>query len=433
MEVSKPPPTPPLARAIERDLFGALLGSLASTLIARFLLLAFELPVIILVGLLLLGAVAGAFAAHYGSRSSETVVVSFRTWNTRLRRVSLKVMLSMLVLAGVTGVATVLTASYDTLGRVAGTVIATAIVAGVLWPMSRLADGERSQPAGLLGMVASLVVYLLVLPLIWELDRQEEEMAITSLVIGLTVPFGMFFLSLTNVGATWIAARVGVGVFVTVLVLFLVATWHPGQWRVSENWWVTGWWCAAYGSLSFASLCGLRRFKIDWRWLGVIAAFFAWVMILIAVWGESGPAEKLIIVITSISVAFAHASLAGLVSLEPGQQWLRLGTIAAVAVAAAFLDLEVVFQPDRGISMLGRISGAAAIIASCGSLALIIFARLNRVASYDLAGVELYEITRIVLFCPRCHARLTAALGSDQCGRCGLRITTAIQEASKAT
>jgi hypothetical protein len=426
--MTKPLPTPPWARAIERDLFGALLGLLASTLIARFLLLAFELPAIVLVGILLLGAAGGAFAAHYGSRSSETVVVSFRTWNTRLRRVSLKVMLWMLVLAGVIGVATVLTASYDTLGRVAGTVIATAIVAGVLWPMSLLADRERSQPAGLLGMVAALVVYLLVIPLIWDLDRQDDEMVITSLVIGLTVPFGMFFLSLTNVAATWIAARVGVGVYVTVLVLFLVATWHPGRWRISENWWLTGWWCAAYGSLSFASLCGLRRFTINWRWIGVVAAFFAWVVILIAVWGDSEPAEKLIIVITSVSVVFAHASLADLVPLKTGQEWLRLSTIAAVAVAAAFLDLEVVFQPDHGISMLGRISGAAAIVASCGSLALIIFARLNRVVYDDSAGVELTEITRIVLFCPRCRARLTAAIGSDQCRRCGLKIITSIEE-----
>ena len=80
-------------------------------------------------------------------------------------------------------------------------------------------------------------------------------------------------------------------------------------------------------------------------------------------------------------MVFAHASLASLVPLKTGQQWLRLGTIAAVAVAALFLDLEVVLQPDRGNSMLGRISGAAAIVASCGSLALIIFApRLARLA-----------------------------------------------------
>jgi hypothetical protein len=220
---------------------------------------------------------------------------------------------------------------------------------------------------------------------------------------------------------------------VTVFVLFLIAIWHPGHWRASENWLVTGWCCAAYGSLSFASLCGLRRLTIDWRWLGVVAAFFAWVIALIGVWGESEPAEKLIIVITSISVVFAHASLADLVPLKTGQQWLRLATITAVAASAAFLDLEVVFQPERGFSILGRISGAAAIIASCGSLALIIFARLNRVADEDSAGVDLTEITQMVLFCPRCHVRLTAAIGSDQCGECGLRIITAIEESAKTS
>ena len=66
--MTKPIPTPPLARAIERDLFGALLGLLTSTLIARLLLLVFELPEVLLAGLLMLGAAGGAFVAHYGSR-----------------------------------------------------------------------------------------------------------------------------------------------------------------------------------------------------------------------------------------------------------------------------------------------------------------------------------------------------------------------------
>ena len=94
--MGNPVKTPPLARAVARDLFGALLGVLASTAVARLLLLAYEVPEIILVVLLLVGAASGAFATHYGSRSAETVVVAFRTWNTRLRRISLKAMLWML-------------------------------------------------------------------------------------------------------------------------------------------------------------------------------------------------------------------------------------------------------------------------------------------------------------------------------------------------
>jgi hypothetical protein len=394
------------------------------------LLLVYEVPEMILVLLLLVGVASGAFAAHYGSRSAETVVVSFQTWNTRLRRVSLKAMLWMLALAAVIGVLTVLTANYDTLGRVAGTVTATAIAAGILWPLSVLADRKNTQAAGLLGMASVVVVYLLVIPLIWDLDQQDEEMAISSFVIGLTVPFGMLFLSLKNTPATWISARVGVAGYVAVLLTFLIAIWHPGGWQRAEVWWETGWWCAAYGSLSFASLCGLRKLKVDWRWLGVAAAFLAWVLTLISVWGQSPPPEKLITVIASLAVVVAHASLAALVPLKPGQTWLRLVTVAAVAVAAVFLDLEVTVAPDHGISMLGRVSGAAAIIASCGSLALIIFARLNRAVDYVSAGITLADITQITLICPRCQKRLRAPIGVAECDGCGLRITTVIRESA---
>jgi hypothetical protein len=426
--MSKSPPTPPLARAVERDLFGALLGMLGTALVARVLLLAYEVPAIVLGALLLIGAAGGVFATHYGSRSADTVGASFRTWNTQLRRVSLKVMLWMLALAAVIGVVTVLTASYDTLGRVAGTVIATAVAAGILWPLSVLADRRDSQAAGLLGMASTLVVYFLVIPLIWELDRRGDEMAISGLVIGLTVPFGMFFLWLTNVAATWISARVGVGVYVAVLVTFLVATWHPGGWSRTGQWWDTGWWCAAYGSLCFASLCGMRRLAVNWRWLGVAAAFFAWVPILISVWSKSEPDENLMIVISSFAVVIAHASLAALVPLKPGQTWLRLGTVAAVAATAVFLDLEVIFAPGYGISVLGRIAGAAAIVASCGSLALLIFARLNRTVELVSAGVPFAEITHVSMTCPRCHKRLQLPIGPADCGGCGLRITTAIEQ-----
>ena len=430
--MNKPLPTSPFARAVERDLFGGMLGMLASTIIARLLLLVLEVPEFILAALLLIGAVSGAFVTHYGSRSAETVVVAFGAWNTRLRRVSLMVMLWMLALATAIGILTVLTASYDTLGRVGGTVVTTAIVAGILWPMSVLADRDRTQAAGLLGMSSVLIVYLLVIPLIWDLDHRDDEMLISSLVIGLTMPFGMFFLSLLHFPSTWISSRVGVGVYVTVLVIFLIATWHPDKWNRSDPWWETGLWCAAYGSLSFACLCGMRRlYSLDWRWLGVASAFLAWLLIAISVWGRVSSGENVVIVISSITVFIAHASLSVLVPLKPSQAWLRWGTIASVATAAVFLDCEVIFGAGAGISMLGRVSGAASIAASCGSLALIIFARLNRTSQTVFSNVDVGEITHISLICPRCQRRFAAVIGANECVGCGLRITTSIDEPEK--
>ncbi len=427
--MNNPLPTAPLARAIERNLFGGMIGMLASTVIARLLLLAMEIPVFILGFLLLIGAATGAFVTHYGSRSAETVTAAFGSWNTRLRRVSLMVMLWMLALATVIGILTVLTASYDTLGRVAGTVITTAFAAGLLWPLSLLADRKETQPSGLLGMASVIIVYLLVIPLIWDLDRQHEEMLVSSLVIGFTVPFGMFFLGLLNNPNTWIAARAGVGFYVTVLVIFLIATWHPGNWRASQNWWTTGLWCSTYGALSFMCLCGMRRIvSVDWRWLGVAAAFVAWLIALFSVWGGTRPPENWLISISGFSIVIAHASLSVLVPLKGHQIWLRWGTVAAVAMASAFVDLEIIYAPGNGLSMLGRVAGAATIAASCGSLALIIFARLNRATRTDSPNGIVAEITEITLNCPQCNKRLTGSIGVLQCGGCGLCITTSIQQ-----
>ena len=425
--MNKSLPTARLARIVERDLFGGLLGMLAAAVVARVLLLAFDVPEALLIALLLLGVFSGAFVTHYGSRSAETIVVSFRNWNTRLRRVALKVMLWMLALAAATGVLTVLTGSYDTLGRVAGTVIAIAIVAGVLWPLSLLADRKNSQSAGLLGMAVAVVVYLLVIPLIWDLDRTTDAILSTSFIIGLTAPFGMFFLSLKNTAASWIAARVGVGVYVAVLVSFLVAAWNPGSWFGSEPWWEMGWWCAAYGSLSFASLCGMRRLAIDWRWLGVAASFFSWVLSLIGAWGYDDANENLLLVTSGIAVFFAHTSLALLVPLKPGQTWLRIGTLTATATAAIGLDAGMIFAVDFDDILLSRVVPAATILASCGSLALILFARLNRAMAVDFSQVRIAEITQISLICPRCQTRRMAPLGTAACEHCGLAITTAIE------
>lgn len=73
-------------------------------------------------------------------------------------------------------------------------------------------------------------------------------------------------------------------------------------------------------------------------------------------------------------------------------------------------------------------AGAAAILASCGSLALIIFARLNRTVAHVSTGVALAEITHISMICPRCQTRLTAQIGTAECEVCGLRITTTIEQ-----
>ena len=214
--------------------------------------------------------------------------------------------------------------------------------------------------------------------------------------------------------------------YVAVVATFLLAAWAGRQY--DDEWWGTGWSIAAFGGLCFASLTGMPRLVwADWRWLGVAASLLGWILVMMSIWGSTGPDEEPFIVITGLAVVVAHASLAALVPLRPNQLWLRIATVAAVIVAALFLDLEIYLAPSRGISILGRVAGAAGILASCGSLALVVLARLNRSRDYESPSGQL-EITHITLFCPRCRKKQSIALGEAECSGCGIMIRVDIAQ-----
>ena len=68
---------------------------------------------------------------------------------------------------------------------------------------------------------------------------------------------------------------------------------------------------------------------------------------------------------------------------------------------------------------------AAAIVASCASLALSVRARLDRRVENEPAMTELVDI---VVFFPRCRGKQQVQLGGAVCSRCGLRITISVEE-----
>ena len=104
-----------------------------------------------LAALLLIGAWSGVFLSHYSQRSDDALFDTLRSRTPLIRAFSLKVMLWLLGTAAVIGVLTVLTASYEILGRVGGTVLVTAIVAGILWPLSLMVDRPKTSACRLAG------------------------------------------------------------------------------------------------------------------------------------------------------------------------------------------------------------------------------------------------------------------------------------------
>jgi hypothetical protein len=114
-------------------------------------------------------------------------------------------------------------------------------------------------------------------------------------------------------------------------------------------------------------------------------------------------------------------------NLKRGQTLLRLGTVAAVVVASALVDM-IFYQPSylRGPNeLLGRATAATSIAAACGTLAILVLARLNRksVTPAVPAGVK-----ALAIVCPWCTQKQTAPLGASVCAVCGLKFQIAVEE-----
>jgi hypothetical protein len=129
--------------------------------------------------------------------------------------------------------------------------------------------------------------------------------------------------------------------------------------------------------------------------------------------------------VVSLAAVVAHANALAWCPLKPAQRWLLWGTIGAGIATAGFVDLGRITIPWQE-EMLGRLAGAMAIIAGCGTLALLVLARLNQ-RSVPVAAT-LSDLRELTLTCPRCRARQTIAIGSGKCRGCGLVIRVRVEE-----
>jgi hypothetical protein len=419
-------------RTVERNIFGALIGTLVGVLVCRLVLLAVEVNGFVLAVLLSIGAWSGGFVAHLFASRAETATESLRGWALFFRRVCLRIMLWLLGAAALFGVLSVLTASYDIVGRVAATACVTAVAAGFLWPFSVMIDRDRWRGVGLFGAASVLLVYLLVTPAIWDLGHDVEEAAMAGLIVALMTPAGLIVMALLQSRTARVAGIVGMGLYTSVLTIFLAALWIPSSWYRGEGWWETGFIVAVFGAVAAANLVGVgtgdRR---HWRWLGVLAAVVSGGMYVWKIWAQAVVYEAALLEIIgpTIAVAVAHMNLVMSVPLRGRQIWLRIATIITVALTAVCLDVELWLSLGSGPQSDGfaRVALASGILASCGTLALIVLAGLNRIVARPLVEGKLESITVI---CPKCQKRQTIPLEAAACSRCGLEILVRIDDSA---
>lgn len=349
-------------------------------------------------------------------------------------------MLWSLGFAALTGVGAILLQGENLTWRVVGTGLVTAAAAGLLMGCSKMVDHEKTRAAGLLGMCAVIVEFVMALLLIWQVFSKlfgvsvDERLGFTVFHVGLCAPAVVAFLAVGKGERTFWVLRVGVVLCVSVLALLLVGTWLPGKWsRFDERWWETAGDLALYGVPGILCLIDIgTRHQRWWRWLGVFSAAAASATWLWDIWIGSGTDLGYVIFISlSCGAAVAtHASLIVLCHLTPGQRWVVIGTIASAVLTAGLIsmvvaDEKLLHKGWRDVDFLWRCMGASGILAGCGTLTLIVLARLNRQVDFEFGISELVKIT---LICPRCRKKQNLPIGDERCVACDLRISTRIEE-----
>lgn len=354
-----------------------------------------------------------------------------------LRKILLRLMLLSLALSAVAGALAVLTSERDVVWRVVGTGIVTALAAGFLLPLSLLLDREKSRPSGLLGMAVVVLAFLLTLGLMWGVGSifgpgstsAGDAMAFTLLALLFAAPPAMLFLRLVWTEQGRVAGWVGLGASTAAFVAMLVGSWLNGNFLSgsSERWWGTAAVIGLYGGLTTASAFGVGgRWRVL-RLAGVAISGCGLVIGLIGVWRDVHEGSLIAVAATCAAVVLAHANLAMLCPLVGGQRWVRVITVGAVAVTAALIFASAWSKEHDNLDweIAGRGAGAAGIIAGCGSLALLILARLNRRMDSPAAP---QTISRVTLVCPWCGRKQDMPLGDSNCGGCGLKFKLAVEE-----
>lgn len=359
-----------------------------------------------------------------------------------LRKLLFRVMLMSLAAAAVLGAIAILFSSTDTIWRICGTAGATAAAAGLMTAASILMDRPNGRSAGLLALAAILLEYFGTVFLIWEFwrllpgRRPEEAVALSMVWLFICTPPSMAMLRSRPLAVARIASNVGLIVAATTITLLMVATWVDnlagirGE-KLFESAAVVGWiGLAVAGSLIGIDQPGGNLAERAWygiRRLGVISGLAAIALGLYAVWNDIRSDTGLWTTLISIAIVATHANLCRLAPLTPGQEWLRIATIAAGVATAIGVDLCVTFDAaKRDIDLLIRVASASGLITSCGSLALIVLTRMNRRVSE--APPVLEAIRKITLICPACGRKQTLAAGAASCPDCRLRIFTRFEE-----
>lgn len=349
-----------------------------------------------------------------------------------LRKRLLKIMLWCLGLSAAAGALAVLFTDRSIIWRVTGTGLSAGAAAGLLIPFSLMIDRSKARMAGLLGMGAVIAEFVMGLALMWagdQLGSAEEEVGFTMVFFAAAAIPAVVFLVIARTTSGAVAGRVGTLLSAVVFVLLMIAVWFPHQarWDIDSRFGQSAGALGLFGAIGTFCLVGVgtgdRR---HWRWLGITAALAALAMAMVHIWAHTGSGRMAFNLAVSLAAAVAYANLLIRIPLPDHQAWVRTATIGAgLATALCLGGAEVLDTLGPDTYGIERVAGAAGIIASCGVLALLVLARMNRRVEFEARPAELVSIT---LFCPRCRRKHTVPIGDSSCPSCRLRIRIHVED-----
>lgn len=356
------------------------------------------------------------------------------------RKLLLRVMLWSLALAAAGGVLAVLFSGHETAWRVVGTMVTTAVAAGLMMWMSVLSERPRTREAGFLGMCVVVAEWILAEALIWDirwavgLGYQFEE------AVGMSMLFGAGTAIWTMLALTWRrrkgferAAITGLAVAMIVALLWLLGAWWPqdsGRYYVftssiHDKLLESSWAAACMGVLLTVLMLDIIRL----RWWVLIAmvcdgvALALWMTaICMDIHESNGTAEC----IASVAVVGAFCNALRLVRLRDAQQWVVLATMAVAIATGVMVDVVIVLDKQHGdVDLLGRLAAAGGILTGCGTMAMVVLGRLNR---HDIVPSEMPTVTDVAIICPVCAKKQKLQIGDSKCSGCGLLFEIKVKE-----
>jgi hypothetical protein len=343
------------------------------------------------------------------------------------RRLLLHAMLVALGCAAASGVLAVVLSSSGAVWRIAGMSLAAGVTAGMLMPLSILAEKKNTAAAGLFGMAWAVLMFVLVVAAIWADTVSWYMSGALMSAIGATTLSGLtsvVMLAFINKEEDRLGAFVGcAGAALSWLVLLIASgLLLVDDGATAGRVWVHG--GALLGSSACIGLCliGARpQFKRSWRLIGVLAAVAGLILVLYGVSTQSSKGEHWVVGAYALAGAVAHANLVRRVPLKGMQFAVRWAAIGATCVAATCLYLSVYFDSDFSDPFgFARLTTGAELVAVSATLAVLVLRKLNSRAPEKLRTRT--DLERLKFECPRCEVQQTQPLGESMCPRCRLKI-----------